>query len=366
MISSTDGWAAGDTIAANPTVIRLAGTTWGGPMSISALGVGDLRSVIATDSSQAWAVGLFCSATNIIKWVARAWSAVTSPILADLYSIRKDATGNDFWEVGAGGTIMRSMDGTSWTAWSSPVGPWTWVPLSPSLYSIFMRTVDDTWAVGRSGAIIHWDDRSWSSYASSPTTNDLFSVHTKSATSGWAVGAAGTILKLGAGPSWSVVASRVTVTLRGVFVLPNGHAWAVGDAPNPGASATILHRTPPAGPWAAEASNTPNGANLRAIYMSSDGSEGWAVGELGGAAVIDHYYASCGGRGPCWTAAFGPPIPANVATLNSVFIANANPSDVWAVGNVDPTWFASARPVHGYDVPPYLIADQDRPRWVPD
>jgi len=342
MISNTDAWAVGDVIGVNPTVIRLSGTTWGGPMSISALGVSSLRSVVATDSSHAWAVGLFGSSTNAIKWVDPTWSAVATPIFADLYSIRKDATGNDFWAVGAGGTIMRSMDGTSWTAWSSPVGPWTWLPFSPDLYSIFMRTADDTWAVGMSGAIIHWDGNSWSSYASSPTTNNLRSVHTTSATSGWAVGDTGTILKLGAGPSWSVVASGVTVHLRGVFVLPNGHAWAVGDAPNPGSPAMILHWTPPAGPWAAEASNTPLGANLRAIYMLSDGSEGWAVGELGGAAVIDHYYASCGGGGPCWTAAFGPPIPANVATLNSVFIANNNPSDVWAVGNVDPTGFASA------------------------
>jgi hypothetical protein len=342
MMSSTDAWAVGDAIGANPTVIRLTGTTWGGPMVISALGVSGLRSVVATDSNDAWAVGLFGSSTNIIKWVAPTWVTVSSPILANLYALSKDQAGSDFWAVGAGGTMMRSMDGITWTAWSSPVGPGPVFPVTPNLYSIFMRTAGDAWAVGQFGAIIHWDGNSWSSYASSPTTNDLRSVYTTSASSGLAVGEAGTILNLGAGPSWSVVTSGVTVLLRGVFVLPSGEAWAVGNAPNAGTPATILHWTPPSGPWSAEASNTPNGADLQAIYMLSDGSEGWAVGGLGGAAVIDHYYASCGGGGPCWTAAFGPPIPANVATLNSVFIANDNSNDVWAVGNVDPTGFASA------------------------
>jgi hypothetical protein len=344
MISSTDAWAVGDMIGANPTAIRVTGTTWGGPMSISALGVSGLRSVVATDSNDAWAVGVFGSSTNIIKWAAPTWVTVSSPILANLYSISKDRAGSDFWAVGAGGTIMRSMDGNTWTAWSSPVGPGPVFPVTPNLYSIFMRTSGDAWAVGQFGAIIHWDGNSWSSYESSPTTNDLYSVYTTSATSGLAVGEAGTILNLSPGPSWSVVASGVTVLLRGVFVLPSGEAWAVGNAPNAGAPATILHWAPP-GPWSVEASNTPNGANLTAVYMLSDGSEGWAVGGVGpypGTAVIDHYYSSCGGGGPCWTTAFGPHIPANVATLNSVFIANDNKNDVWAVGKVDPTGFASA------------------------
>jgi len=340
MISPTDAWAVGDAPAAtptNPVAIRLTGTTWGGPMSLSALGIRSLQSVIAIDANNALAVGSLgvAGASDIIKFTAPSWTAVPSPATVDLYSVCRVATGSsDIWSVGNWGTILRNTAGT-WRVLTSPVGAGDLrVPPPappPNLNSVHFSVPSVGWAVGNNGTIIMYDGIGWSTYSTSPlVSNNLTSVYTISPSDGYAVGQHGTILRLASG-GWGVVAQcpgpscLQDVTLRSVFELPTGEAWAVGNATSSGATATILHWLPP-GPWSQVPSNTPNGANLTSVFFLADGSEGWAVGTVGTTTLIDHW------KNGVWTVVtYTPPIAGNLA-LDSVVIVNNNPSNVWATG----------------------------------
>ena len=338
MLSSTDAWAVGDAIGANPTVIRLSGTMWGGPMSLSALGIRDLYSVLTIDANNAIAVGTLggVGGTDIIRFTTPTWTPVSSPATVDLFSICRVPGSSDIWSVGLGGTILRYTAG-NWRVLTSPVGAGNLVvppPVPPpNLRSVHFSVSNDGWAVGDSGTIIKYNGVSWSIYQSAPLVpNNLYSVYTISPTDGWAVGANGAILRLSMS-GWGVVAQcpgptclQPGVALRSVFEFPTGEAWAVGDASNAGAGpATILHWVPP-GPWSQVPSNTPNTANLNSVFFLADGSEGWAVGYLGTSTLIDHW------KSGVWTVVtYNPPI-AGVLALDSVVIVNNNPSNVWITG----------------------------------
>lgn len=336
MISSTDAWAVGDAIGANPTAIRLSGTTWGGPMSLSALGIRDLYSVVALDSNNAFAVGTLgaLGATDIIKFTTPSWTAASSPATVDLFSICKDAAGSpDLWAVGFGGTILRYSAGI-WRVLTSPVGAGNLMvppPIPPpDLWSVHFTSPTNGWAVGQSGAIIKYDGTTWATYQTAPIVpNDLHSVYTISPTDGWSVGQNGAILRLTAS-GWGVVAQcpgptcLQNVRLRSVFELSTGEAWAVGDA-GAGQPATIIHWVPP-GPWSQVPSNTPVGANLNSVFFLADGSEGWAVGTNAATTIIDHW------KSGVWTVVtYNPPIP-GILALDSVVVVGNNPSNVWATG----------------------------------
>jgi photosystem II stability/assembly factor-like uncharacterized protein len=340
MLSSTDAWAVGDAIGANPTVIRLTGTTWGGPMSLSALGIRNLYSVLTIDANSAFAVGTLSGVggTDIIRFATPTWTPVSSPATVDLFSITKVMTGSsDIWSVGFGGTILRNTAG-SWRVLTSPVGAGNLVvpppvPI-PNLRSVHFTAANDGWAVGDSGTIIKYDGTTWSTYQTAPIVpNNLYSIYTISPIDGWAVGANGAILRL-TGSGWGVVAQcpgptcLQNVPLRSIFEFPTGEAWVVGESPGGGQPGTILHWVPP-GPWAQVPSNTPPNMNLYSVFFLADGSEGWAVGNpaiLGPSTVIDHW------KSGVWTVvSYNPPIAGNLA-LDSVVIVNNNPSNVWIAG----------------------------------
>jgi photosystem II stability/assembly factor-like uncharacterized protein len=343
MMSPTDAWAVGDGVAMNPVAIRLTGTTWGGPMSLSALGIRNLYSVVAIDTNNAYAVGSLNSAgaADIIKFSTPSWTAVTSPATVDLFSVCRVPGpmpgSSDIWSVGDWGTILRNTAGT-WKVLTSPVGAGDLMvppppPLPPNVFSLHFTAPNNGWAVGEQGTIIKYDGVEWSTYQTAPlVSNDLHSVYTISPIDGWAVGAHGTILRL-TSSGWGVVAQcpgptcLQDVILRSVFELTTGEAWAVGDASNGGLGpATILHWVPP-GPWSQVPSNTPSPAYLNSAFFLSDGSEGWAVGyQTLPSTVIDHW------KNGVWTAVTYNPLIPGTLMLDSVFIVNNNPSNVWVTG----------------------------------
>jgi len=343
MISSTDAWAVGDAVGTNPVAIRLSGTTWGGPMSLSALGIRNLYSVVAIDANNAFAVGSLgaVGASDIIKFTAPSWTPVPSPATVDLLSVCRVSGStpgsSDIWSVGNWGTILRNTAGT-WRVLTSPVGAGDLrvpPPTPPNLNSVHFTAPSDGWAVGNNGTIIKYDGIGWSTYSTSPlVSNNLTSVYTISPSDGYAVGQHGTILRLTSG-GWGVVAQcpgpacLQDVTLRSVFELPTGEVWVVGNATSSVATATILHWLPP-GPWSQVPSNTPTGANLTSTFFLADGSEGWAVGTNSTTTttrtIIDHW------KNGVWTVVtYTPPFTGNLA-LDSVVIVNNNPSNVWATG----------------------------------
>lgn len=78
---------------------------------------------------------------------------------------------------------------------NAEVEPLNWTsPTLAHLYSVFMVSADDGWAVGYGGTIIHWDGTDWST-VTRPTLMPLDSVFMVSADDGWAVGYDGTIIR---------------------------------------------------------------------------------------------------------------------------------------------------------------------------
>ena len=154
------------------------------------------------------------------------WSAAMSPTDRTLTSVYMLSPTNG-WAVGEDGTIIR-WDGSSWSTISSPTKDF--------LMSVYMLSPTDGWAVGfprhpgwavgkdQGGTIIRWDGSYWATLTS-PTTSSLYSVYMLSPTDGWAVGYRGTIIRWD-GSSWSTVASPTKAHLYSVYMLSSTDGWA--------------------------------------------------------------------------------------------------------------------------------------------
>src|SRR5207237_924010 len=89
---------------------------------------------------------------------------------------------------------------------SFDVGCGTWtleqpLPQAHALTSVWAAASDDVWAVGVSGAIVHWNGTSWTPLKS-PTTANLYSVWGADAKHVWAGGVG--VLLFFDGVAWSV------------------------------------------------------------------------------------------------------------------------------------------------------------------
>jgi photosystem II stability/assembly factor-like uncharacterized protein len=227
------------------------------------------------------------------------WSIVTGPTTTDLYSVFM-VSASEGWAVGDGETILHYSNG-SWSTVTSPI---------TNLYSVSMVNAGEGWAVGESGTILNYTSGSWSLYTkTSPTTNDLYSVFMLSASEGWAVGDLGTILHYSGG-SWSnYTTSPTTNVLDSVSMVSASEGWAVGWG------GTILNYT--SGSWSLYTKTSPTTNSLYSVSMVS-ASDGWAVGESG---TLLHY------SGGSWSNYTTSP------TTNSLYsVSMVSASDGWAVG----------------------------------
>src|SRR5947207_14074353 len=81
-------------------------------------------------------------------------------------------------------------------------GAQTQLPSSHPLQAIWGSGASEIWAVGDSGAIVHYDGSAWSLIPNSPTTATLHGVWGAAANDVWAVGDSGLILHFD-GSGWS-------------------------------------------------------------------------------------------------------------------------------------------------------------------
>jgi hypothetical protein len=164
--SSTDAWAVGhrfDSIdhAGHALIEHHDGTSW--TISPSADGPASLQSalsgVTARTASDAWAVGSFTRANNLIRtliehWDGTSWTRVMSPNAGhpaggDLSGVTSLAA-DDVWAVGGygqgapGRTLIEHWDGMAWTVVPSPNKG----PFPNSLSAVTGIAPDDVWAVG--------------------------------------------------------------------------------------------------------------------------------------------------------------------------------------------------------------------------
>jgi len=334
-INRNDGWAVGfnssltDGPSPNATALHWDGITW--RVQIAGLlgsGAGPLWSVFMVSPTDAWAVGqnrTGASGTGGTFWhwtgvpgLGGGWNLVQPPVPRILYSVFM-VSATEGWAVGQAGAIFHYTGG-AWTSFPSPV--------AVTLRSVFMISQTDGWAVGDGGTIIHYTGGIWSGPVSPGTTfNNLFSVFMVSSTQGWSVGARGAVLLYSAG-AWSALPINLVPTsptsafnFTSVYYSTASDGWAVGTA------AVILHFD--GANWGTVTSPTIN--NFTSISFGPpltgpvNPNDGWAVGNSSKTApfepTIYHW------NGFMWTK--GSAVGTS-NDMNSVFMLNSG--DVWAVG----------------------------------
>jgi hypothetical protein len=212
MLSYADGWAVGNAVGGNATIIRWNGSAWSSVPPTPVVNQ-DLEAVFALSADDAWAVGM---SGTIIGWDGTNWSTVASPTGQDLNAVSCTSS-TDCRAVGMNGAIVH-WDGISWTTAASPIGQ--------ELNALICISSTDCRAVGTNGTIVHWNGISWSSVAS-PTGQDLNAVSCTSSTDCRAVGMNGAIVHWD-GISWTTAASPTGQDLRGVSLASPIDGWAVG------------------------------------------------------------------------------------------------------------------------------------------
>jgi len=95
------------------------------------------------------------------------------------------------------------------------------------LLAIWGSAHNDIWAVGDSGAVVHFDGAHWSR-SRSPVNTALRGVWASDRDAYWAVGDAGVILYYD-GAAWLRVSSPTTANLHSVWGAARNDVWAVGD-----------------------------------------------------------------------------------------------------------------------------------------
>jgi hypothetical protein len=336
-IIRTDGWAVGfngslsSGAKTNATALHWDGITWRVEIAgLSGLGVGPLWSVFMVSPTDVWAVGQNRTGSSTpgvggtfwhwtgVPGLGGGWNLVQPPVPNILYSVFM-VSSTEGWAVGSGGAIWHYFGG-AWTAFTSPV--------STTLRAVYMLSQTDGWAVGDGGVIVHYTAGTWSGPVSPGTTlNNLLSVFLSSSTEGWASGAFGTILHYSGG-GWTALPSNLVPTspvsffnFTSVFFNTASDGWGVGT------DGVILHFD--GSNWGTVTSPTIN--NFTSISFGPpltgpvNPNDGWAVGNASATATFEptiyHW------NGFMWTkgVAIG-----TLNNLNSVFMVNT--ADAWTVG----------------------------------
>lgn len=245
-------------------------------------------------------LSLTFAATALADWSPQ--SAGTAQYLNNV----RFANTSDGWSVGAGGTIIATINGG--TTWSSQTSG-----TSNDLCGIATVNASTAWAVGDRGTILKTTDggATWAAETSG-TTNLLLAVCFTDASTGYVVGDGGVILKTSdGGATWTPQASHQTLALSAVSFRDGLHGIAVGDLGGK------VCRTTDGGAWTAV--STPATVML---YDAQDmnATHAWAVGENG-------TVMSSSDDGQTW----------NVQQTNSHYALDAvsffNTTTGWAVGS---------------------------------
>jgi len=243
-----------------------------------------LNGVQMLATNYGWAVGGACdmfdvsasgcnsTSTNrgfVLFWDGSKWRESLIPGNAGALFSVFIVSANDVWAVGTNSTIIH-WDGISWVTAPVPAG-------IDKVYSIFMLPGGmDGWAVGYdfSGVtnILRWSGSwptgAWSVFPTPAGAADLRGVALSSPTEGWAVGRHGTIFRWD-GAGWLAAASPTTVDLFSVSIVSSANAWAVGH------DDTIIWWN--GASWTGPMTAPTTSVEYRSIHMVSAG-DGWIAG----------------------------------------------------------------------------------------
>jgi photosystem II stability/assembly factor-like uncharacterized protein len=204
------------------------------------------------------------------------WTPQPSGTTRNLFAVSFDGTSTHGCIVGAGGRILFTTDGTTWTRASV-------VPTSNDLNGVDTTPiptdsglVDQDYAVGERGTILTSSDCNTWTLQVSGTSRNLNAVSTCRCGSGdaWAVGDKGTILvTTDGGATWTPQVSGTTATLEGVSFSDSYDGWAVGKG------GIILATTDGGTTWTQQVSGTTS--SLDSVAFVADAQHGYAVGAEG-------------------------------------------------------------------------------------
>ena len=211
-------------------------------------------------------------------------------------------------------------------------------PLTKEIYGISILTESDVWAVGRGGAILHWDGFDWQLVTPQQPV-ELFSIKMLDAYHGWAVGDYGTLMAWN-GNTWEKSSLPQIDLFSSIDALTPNDVWAVSnnhidhwDGANwtefiPQNTMQVVHMVTSTDVWAGgwgiyhwdgmEWKNVPEPSHdyIQDIDMV-DASNGWAITYSG---VILH-----------WDSVSWKIVPApQIDTLNDIEMNG--PNDGWVVG----------------------------------
>lgn len=230
------------------------------------------------------------------------WSPWLTNFSQDLFGLSfADATHG--WAVGADGLILH-WDGQQWRQQSSPT--------SNRLRAVAMVSTAEGWAVGDGKTILHYLNSTWSLFDGPVPYDDYVAISMQSATRGWIAGRSGSLLYYQDSTwQWDVLAPE-SAGLNGLAMTSDGReGWAVGDG------GIQLHYH---GYWEGA---TIHSLPLHSLYLISR-TDGWAVGESTEMLYLTEQ--NCREDSPCWQSYASAP----QATLYSVYLLT--PDNGWAVG----------------------------------
>ena len=213
---------------------------WAGAPPWTAASLGDNRAARAlwgSGPSDVWTSD--CAAGYLGHWDGTGWSHLESI-----------DNGRAIWGSGSGDVWMIEgyCDGFSVDSGPSSLIHWkgisgsyiagkdTQFTTTHNLHAIWGSGTSDIWAVGDSGAIVHYNGTAWSLSTNSPTAVGLHGVWGTRPDDVWVVGEGGVILHFD-GSRWSQSVSPTTRALRSTWGSSSGDVWAVGD------SGTVVHLT---------------------------------------------------------------------------------------------------------------------------
>jgi len=327
MFSPSEGWAVGDslpttaTTTALPAIFHYDGSTWN---LVPAPKIPDFPS---TQSAYNLTSVTFGTPGNPIS-VNDGWAVGYNITPTTTNYIGKATCGSGTTAKPATCAEAIHWDGVTWRAETAGLSG----PNSAQLWSAFMVSSTDVWAVGQNlagmGVFWHWTGvpglgGGWN-MPQAPVSEPLYSVFMVSSTEGWAVGANGAIYHYFGG-EWNTFTSPVMncsesppspcVSLRSIFMISPTEGWAVGDG------GIIIHYS--SGTWSGPVSPGTTSENLFSVFMVSS-TEGWAFGAQGS---IVHY---SGGAWTLLSSNLVPTSPVSLLNFNSGFFNSA--SDGWVVG----------------------------------
>lgn len=216
---TTTAWAVGGS-ATSATILKTTdGSTWdsqGAPGGVTAL-----NDVSALNENTVWAVGAGGTIIKTIDGGATNWASQTSGVTVDLnglYILDSDTV----YAVGDSGTLLKTTDGgTSWTSIDNPT--------NVNLNEVYATDENNVWLVGENGAIIQFD-----SPANATATKLLVKLPGQSFADG--VGVYGTSSAATAGVNYPVT----------IYAVDDNNYLDKGNASNAGFSTTDPRDSNPA------------------------------------------------------------------------------------------------------------------------